>query len=340
MAMPPLQSPIMLATTMLTPHLFEAMPFESFPGSEDFDPIVEGICTNPKCQHQRNSIDCYGCDPVARTCCKCHSPLSSGTSARTFRPSSRASSIGSVATGPSVPPGSKKNWPDNLLADWPDTEKNDYVRTWALNGSDSIASPDRGGAISPLMGSPVESRRRLSLSGLLTLPVETDGTPDHIANLMEGPDPMDGKWTCKYNDCYKRFGRKENLKSHIQTHLGNRAYRCREPLSGNKFESYASASHATTQESSGFFEFEYLQPTFTGTSSVVAGLAASRSSGCHNTSYPALSLSIVVVEDLHCLPRCRLSVEKSLVLNEVYVSKTSHVSGILVLLFSCDRGRH
>ncbi|KAF8543042.1 hypothetical protein BDD12DRAFT_293256 [Trichophaea hybrida] len=49
---------------------------------------------------------------------------------------------------------------------------------------------------------------------------------EEIASFIAGPEASDGKWVCKYPDCEKRFGRKENIKSHVQTHLGDRQYRC------------------------------------------------------------------------------------------------------------------
>lgn len=51
-------------------------------------------------------------------------------------------------------------------------------------------------------------------------------TSEEINNFISGPDPADGKWLCLYPECNKRFGRKENIKSHVQTHLGDRQYRC------------------------------------------------------------------------------------------------------------------
>jgi regulatory protein SWI5 len=55
---------------------------------------------------------------------------------------------------------------------------------------------------------------------------DTGITIDDIASFIQGPDPLDGKWVCLYPDCNKRFGRKENIKSHIQTHLGDRQFIC------------------------------------------------------------------------------------------------------------------
>lgn len=55
---------------------------------------------------------------------------------------------------------------------------------------------------------------------------ETGISGDEIAKYISGPDPKDGKWVCLYQKCHSRFGRKENIKSHIQTHLGDRQYKC------------------------------------------------------------------------------------------------------------------
>ncbi|KAF3931699.1 hypothetical protein ABW19_dt0203525 [Dactylella cylindrospora] len=49
---------------------------------------------------------------------------------------------------------------------------------------------------------------------------------DEISAYISGPEPSDNKWVCLYPDCQKRFGRKENIKSHVQTHLGDRQFRC------------------------------------------------------------------------------------------------------------------
>lgn len=55
---------------------------------------------------------------------------------------------------------------------------------------------------------------------------ETGVTLDDIAAYIEGPDPTDGKWICTFENCLKKFGRKENIKSHVQTHLNDRQYQC------------------------------------------------------------------------------------------------------------------
>jgi hypothetical protein len=56
--------------------------------------------------------------------------------------------------------------------------------------------------------------------------VKSQIPPERMASLIQGPDPQDGKYVCLYPDCNKRFGRKYNIQSHIQTHLADRPYRC------------------------------------------------------------------------------------------------------------------
>ncbi|KAL9000849.1 MAG: hypothetical protein Q9169_000603 [Polycauliona sp. 2 TL-2023] len=62
--------------------------------------------------------------------------------------------------------------------------------------------------------------------------METDGTnedtgvtEDEISSYIVGPIP-DNKYMCVYEGCQKLFGRKENIRSHVQTHLGDRQWRC------------------------------------------------------------------------------------------------------------------
>lgn len=55
---------------------------------------------------------------------------------------------------------------------------------------------------------------------------DTGVTVEEISQFISGPDANDGKWTCIFEDCGKKFGRKENIKSHVQTHLNDRQYQC------------------------------------------------------------------------------------------------------------------
>ncbi|KAI1121326.1 hypothetical protein F5Y10DRAFT_256547 [Nemania abortiva] len=51
-------------------------------------------------------------------------------------------------------------------------------------------------------------------------------TLEDIQQYIQGPDPKDNKWICVFEDCNKKFGRKENIKSHVQTHLNDRQFQC------------------------------------------------------------------------------------------------------------------
>lgn len=55
---------------------------------------------------------------------------------------------------------------------------------------------------------------------------ETGVSPEQVNQYMSEQDSNDNKWTCLYPECNKRFGRKENIRAHIQTHLGDRQFKC------------------------------------------------------------------------------------------------------------------
>lgn len=51
-------------------------------------------------------------------------------------------------------------------------------------------------------------------------------SPEEVQRYISEQDPVTSKWTCLYPECGKVFGRRENIRSHVQTHLGDRQYRC------------------------------------------------------------------------------------------------------------------
>lgn len=55
---------------------------------------------------------------------------------------------------------------------------------------------------------------------------DTGVTSEEISQYIHSPETTDGKWVCLFEDCGKQFGRKENIKSHVQTHLNDRQYQC------------------------------------------------------------------------------------------------------------------
>ena len=61
---------------------------------------------------------------------------------------------------------------------------------------------------------------------------ETGITHEEIASFISGPFPEDNQWKCLFEEepgmvCGKWFKRKENVKSHVQTHLGDRQFVCK-----------------------------------------------------------------------------------------------------------------
>ncbi|KAI0122551.1 hypothetical protein F4814DRAFT_212694 [Daldinia grandis] len=104
-------------------------------------------------------------------------------------------------------------------------------------GSDAFNSED-GYSIeaSSRRGTPLHRRNEsmasiASAASIASIDIEktkmtTGITLEDIHQYIQGPDPRDNKWTCTFEDCNKKFGRKENIKSHVQTHLNDRQYKC------------------------------------------------------------------------------------------------------------------
>jgi regulatory protein SWI5 len=64
----------------------------------------------------------------------------------------------------------------------------------------------------------------LSIDGTIE---ETGVSNEEIQQYISPQDPVSHRWTCLYPGCdAKTFGRRENIRSHVQTHLGDRQYRC------------------------------------------------------------------------------------------------------------------
>ncbi|KAL8653971.1 MAG: hypothetical protein Q9210_001778 [Variospora velana] len=97
-------------------------------------------------------------------------------------------------------------------------------------GATALSSPQSSRNLTVYPSPPKEKTHRRNQS---TATVdETDGTnqgtgitEDEISTYVAGPRP-DNRYMCTYEDCNKLFGRKENIRSHIQTHLGDRQWRC------------------------------------------------------------------------------------------------------------------
>ncbi|KAK2871569.1 hypothetical protein FQN49_003049 [Arthroderma sp. PD_2] len=90
-------------------------------------------------------------------------------------------------------------------------------------GSSSGCSSPIKAALAPRVVTIADLKLDASIDASLE---ETGVTLEDICGYIEGPDPTDNKWVCTFDGCMKRFGRKENIKSHVQTHLGDRQFKC------------------------------------------------------------------------------------------------------------------
>ncbi|KAL3461256.1 hypothetical protein BJX64DRAFT_162163 [Aspergillus heterothallicus] len=90
-----------------------------------------------------------------------------------------------------------------------------------------FGTPSAASLVKPKLSPRVATIDNLNLDARVHASIkETGVTIDEIASFIHGPDPEDGKWVCLHPGCERRFGRKENIKSHVQTHLGDRQYKC------------------------------------------------------------------------------------------------------------------
>ncbi|KAL5002409.1 hypothetical protein BDV10DRAFT_120496 [Aspergillus recurvatus] len=89
------------------------------------------------------------------------------------------------------------------------------------------ATPTAASLVKAKLSPRVASIDNLNLDSRVHASIKETGVSiDEIASYIHGPDPEDGKWVCLHPGCERRFGRKENIKSHVQTHLGDRQYKC------------------------------------------------------------------------------------------------------------------
>ncbi|KAH8426977.1 putative C2H2 transcription factor (Swi5) [Aspergillus melleus] len=148
-------------------------------------------------------------------------PKSENFAQSQYASSSASSSFHSSPVLAAMPcPGDENERPDKLpiypaTPSRPSLRKSPSVRSSTSSASKAKLSP-KNASIENLN---LDDRVHASIK-------ETGVTMDEIASFIHGPDPDDGKWVCLHPGCERRFGRKENIKSHVQTHLGDRQYKC------------------------------------------------------------------------------------------------------------------
>ena len=71
------------------------------------------------------------------------------------------------------------------------------------------------------------SRRRSADMDLASCIEYTGVSEEDVQAYISEQDSETSRWSCLFQECDKTFGRRENIKSHVQTHLGDRQYKCK-----------------------------------------------------------------------------------------------------------------
>jgi regulatory protein SWI5 len=153
----------------------------------------------------------------------CQNTAFESTVIRDAKPESQSSSVsGSFHSSPefaNIPLPAKNSRPTLKVPIEPATP----ISVSPRKASDSTPASPIKTKLSPR----VASIDNLNLDSRIQASITATGvTIEEIASYISGPDPEDSKWVCLHPGCNRRFGRKENIKSHIQTHLGDRQYKC------------------------------------------------------------------------------------------------------------------
>ena len=104
------------------------------------------------------------------------------------------------------------------------------------------------GATSPKKGRASSPRKKAQEITEDMIVEDTGITIEQVDAFIQGPDPETNAYTCLYEDCKcKPILRKENIRSHVQTHLGDRKYVC--AVCNNRFVRPNDLKrHATTHQ--------------------------------------------------------------------------------------------
>lgn len=81
----------------------------------------------------------------------------------------------------------------------------------------STSQTSHGSTMAPTNFSELDVEGSLEYTGI---------SPEEVQRYISEQDVTTNKWTCLYPECGKVFGRRENIRSHVQTHLGDRQFRC------------------------------------------------------------------------------------------------------------------
>lgn len=122
-----------------------------------------------------------------------------------------------IAPMPSSPAG--ENERPRKVPIYPATPSHKRMSSTTTTASSTPSKPKLSPRVASIDNLNLDDRVHASIN-------QTGVTIDEIASYISGPDPKDGKWVCLHPGCERRFGRKENIKSHVQTHLGDRQYKC------------------------------------------------------------------------------------------------------------------
>jgi len=122
-----------------------------------------------------------------------------------------------IAPMPSSPAG--ENERPRKVPIYPATPSHKRMSSTATTASSTPSKPKLSPRVASIDNLNLDERVHASIN-------QTGVTIDEIASYISGPDPEDGKWVCLHPGCERRFGRKENIKSHVQTHLGDRQFKC------------------------------------------------------------------------------------------------------------------
>lgn len=127
--------------------------------------------------------------------------------------------IPSPANSPSVSFTEMAAMPSPQNADVPTTPSTGRRQKQSMSPASSPPPATSEGQGKQISDTDLDARVRASVR-------DTGVSSEKIAAYIAGPDTKDGKYVCLFDNCGSRFGRKENIKSHVQTHLDDRPYQC------------------------------------------------------------------------------------------------------------------